>query len=255
MWDRSVPRPWIIAHRGASEEEPENTLRAFRRALALGADMVELDLHRSRDGHLVVIHDGRVDATTDGQGEVAALTLAELRRLDAGRGERIPTFEEALELPREGCGLYVELKGAGTAGPAVEAIRHHGLAASVIVGSFQPALIAEARARAPEIPISLLVRAAETDPAGAATASSAAYVHLCWERRSENPADDVTPALLRECRAAGLGVILWHEERPAVIARLRGLPVDGVCGNRPELLRGLKNATPPGSGVPRPPTP
>ncbi len=72
--------------------------------------MVELDLHRSRDGHLVVIHDGRVDATTDGHGEVAALTLAELRRLDAGRGERIPTFEEVLELAHEGCGLYVELK-------------------------------------------------------------------------------------------------------------------------------------------------
>jgi glycerophosphoryl diester phosphodiesterase len=255
MWDRRAPRPWIIAHRGASEEEPENTLRAFRRAIELGADMVELDLHQSRDGHLVVIHDGRVDATTDGHGEVAALTLAELRRLDAGRGERIPTFEEVLELAPDGCGLYVELKGAGTAGPAVEAIRRHGLAAAVIVGSFQRALVAEAQARAAEIPTSLLVRPGEADPVGAAVAAGAAYVHLCWERRSENPADDVTPALLRECRAAGRGVILWHEERPAVIARLRGLPVDGVCGNRPELLRELKAAAAPGPHARRLPAP
>ena len=91
-WTRARPRPWIIAHRGASEEEPENTLRALRRAIELGADMVELDVHLSRDGHPVVIHDFRVDATTDGAGEVSALTLAELRRLDAGRGERIPTL-------------------------------------------------------------------------------------------------------------------------------------------------------------------
>jgi glycerophosphoryl diester phosphodiesterase len=255
MWDRGAPRPWIIAHRGASEEEPENTLRAFRRAIELGADMVELDVHQSRDGHLVVIHDGRVDATTDGRGEVAALTLAELRRLDAGRGERIPTFEEVLLLAREGCGLYVELKGAGTAGPAVEAIRRHRLAEAVIVGSFQRPLIVEARARAAEIPTSLLVRPAETDPVGEGAASGAAYVHLCWERRSTNPADDVTPTLLARCRAAGLGVILWHEERPAVIARLRGLPVDGVCSNRPELLRPLKAAAVPGPDAGEPPTP
>ncbi len=121
----------------------------------------------------------------------------------------------------------------------------------MIVGSFQPAFVAEARARAGEIPTSLLVRPAEADPVGAAVAAGAAYVHLCWERRSENPADDVTPALLAECRAAGLGVILWHEERPAVITRLRGLPVDGVCSNRPELLRPLKGAAEPA----RPPAP
>jgi glycerophosphoryl diester phosphodiesterase len=110
------------------------------------------------------------------------------------------------------------------------------------VGSFRRELIEAARARAPEIPTSLLVRATVADPVGEATAARAAYVHLCWEKRSANPADDVTPELLARCRAAGLGVVLWHEERPAVIQRLRGLPVDAVCGNRPELLRGLRGA-------------
>jgi len=240
MWSRERRRPWIIAHRGASEEEPENTLRAFRWAIELGADMVELDVHLSRDGHPVVIHDHRVDATTEGTGEVSALTLAELRRLDAGRGERIPTLDEVFDLVRDRCGLYLELKGAGTAAPVVTAIRRHGFQDAAIVGSFQRELIEAARLRAPEVPTSLLVRPAVPDPVGEATAAGAAYVHLCWEKRSANPAEDVTTELLARCRAARLGVILWHEERPAVIQRLRGLPVDGVCGNRPELLRVLK---------------
>jgi glycerophosphoryl diester phosphodiesterase len=240
MWTRARPRPWIVAHRGASEEEPENTLGALRRAIELGADMVELDVHLSRDGHPVVIHDFRVDATTDGTGEVAALTLAELRRLDAGRGERIPTLDEFAEAAGGRCGLYVELKGAGTAGPSAAVIRRHRLQEAAIVGSFRPELVEAARAAAPEVPTSLLVRAAAVDPVGEAVAAGAAYVHLCWEKRSPDPAADVTPALLAACRAAGLGVVLWHEERPAVIARLVGLPVDAVCGNRPELLRGLR---------------
>ena len=242
IWTRARLRPWIIAHRGASEEEPENTLRALRRAIELGADMVELDVHLSRDGHPVVIHDFRVDATTDGTGKVSALTLAELRRLDAGRGERIPTFDEFVEASGRRCGLYVELKGPGTAGPVATAIRRHRVQESVIVGSFRPELVEAARAAAPEIPTSLLVRADVVDPVGDTLATGAAFVHLCWERRSPNPADDVTPALLASCRAAGLGVILWHEERPAVIERLRGLPVDGVCGNRPELLQSLRTS-------------
>jgi glycerophosphoryl diester phosphodiesterase len=235
------PTPWIIAHRGASEEEPENTLRAFRRAAELGADMVELDLHLSRDGELVVIHDARVDKTTDGAGEVRALTLAELRRLDAGRGERIPTLQEVIDALRSRCRLYIELKAPGTPAAAAETIIRAGLGEDVIIGSFQPDLVREVRAGAPEIATSLLVRAGVDDPVPPTLAVGAAYTHLCWERWTSNPADLLTPALLGRIRAAGLGIVLWHEERPEVIARLRGLPVDGVCGNRPELLRSLKS--------------
>jgi glycerophosphoryl diester phosphodiesterase len=235
------PAPWIIAHRGASEEEPENTLRAFRRAVELGADMVELDVHLSRDGEPVVIHDARVDKTTDGRGEVRALTLAELRRLDAGRGERIPTLPEVIDALRGRCRLYVELKAAGTPAVVAETVTRAGMADDVIVGSFQAELVRETRARAPHVATSLLVGPGVEDPVAPALAAGAAYAHLCWERRGANPAELLTPALLARLRAAGLGIVLWHEERPEVIARLRGLPVDGVCGNRPELLRPLKS--------------
>jgi glycerophosphoryl diester phosphodiesterase len=124
----------------------------------------------------------------------------------------------------------------------VAAVRRHGFREAVIIGSFQPELIEAARREAPEIPTALLVRPAVADPVGEAVTAGGSYVHLCWEKRSANPAADVTPELLARCRAAGLGVVLWHEERPAVIECLRGLPVDAVCGNRPELLRVLRPA-------------
>jgi glycerophosphoryl diester phosphodiesterase len=97
-----------IGHRGAAGLEPENTLRSFSRATVEGADAVELDLRLTRDDHLVVLHDAMVDRTTDGSGPAAGMTLEELKRLDAGLGERVPTFEETLEvtdLP-----IYAELK-------------------------------------------------------------------------------------------------------------------------------------------------
>ena len=94
-----------VAHRGASGNYPENTLIAFQRALEISVDEIELDLHSTRDGHLVVMHDAAVDRTTDGTGAIGELTLAEIKALDAGggfaeqfRGERVPTWEEALDL-------------------------------------------------------------------------------------------------------------------------------------------------------------
>ena len=98
----------VIAHRGASGHAPENTLAAFKRALALGATFIETDLQLSRDSHFVAIHDDTVNRTTNGQGKVHDLSLAELRRLDAGSwfgseftGERIPTLDEILEFSKK----------------------------------------------------------------------------------------------------------------------------------------------------------
>ncbi len=109
---------WAIAHRGASDKYPENTLLAFERALQLKADAVECDVHLSADGEVVVIHDPEVDRTTDGRGEVEAMRLEELRKLDAGSwkqaryaGQRIPTLREVIELVRGRAQLFVEVKG------------------------------------------------------------------------------------------------------------------------------------------------
>ena len=118
-------RTQVFAHRGARAVAPENTLPAFARALELGADGIELDVQCSADGHLVVMHDFAVDKTTDGTGQVAALTLAELRRLDAGHafgpafaGVRVPTLEEVLDLVGNRCRLNIEIKSMDVQGGA-----------------------------------------------------------------------------------------------------------------------------------------
>ena len=233
--------PWIIAHRGASDYEPENTLRAFHRAIELGADMIELDVYLSADGEVVVIHDEDLSRTTDGKGRVSDHTLDELRRLDAGKGETVPTLQEVIDLTRGRCRLYVELKGITTPRPVVGLLRANRVEGQAIVGSFQPALIRQARALAREIPTSLLVGPTGDDPVAVALAAGAAYVHLCWEARSHQPAEFLTSDLLARIRHHRLGVILWREERPEVIRALRGIDVDGICTNRPDLLRTMLN--------------
>ncbi|MCE2447759.1 MAG: hypothetical protein J4F35_05025 [Candidatus Latescibacteria bacterium] len=109
-----------VAHRGASGNYPENTLIAFQKALEIGVDEIELDIYMTKDDHLIVMHDSTVDRTTDGTGAIAKLTLAEIKALDAGsvfgeqfRGERVPTWEEALDLVQGKVRLNVHLKEGG----------------------------------------------------------------------------------------------------------------------------------------------
>ena len=90
-----------IGHRGAPRNEPENTLRSFKKALSLNVDMIECDVHLTKDGQVVVIHDPTVERTTNGKGKVKGFTLKEIKRLDAGKGEKIPTLEEIVKLDRK----------------------------------------------------------------------------------------------------------------------------------------------------------
>ena len=106
----------IMGHRGAPADEPENTLRSFRRALAVGVAAVELDVQLTKDGRLAVIHDETLDRTTNGRGPVQDFTLAELKRLDAGRGEPVPSLEEVFDLVQGQADLVVELKQPEAAG-------------------------------------------------------------------------------------------------------------------------------------------
>jgi glycerophosphoryl diester phosphodiesterase len=224
-----------IAHRGASSDEPENTMRAFRRALELGADALELDVHRSRDGHLVVIHDGRVDKTTNGRGAVAEMTLQELRALDAGRGERIPTLEEVVDEFAPRCVLCIELKGAGTEIPTADLVRRKHAVPRVIIASFDPEKVACVKDYAPEIETSVLTASWEEDFVALALRAKADCIHFCWERHP-SPHTLLTDDVLERAHAAGLRVLLWHEERPAEIRELVKKPIYGICSNAPELL-------------------
>ncbi len=230
-----------IAHRGASAYEPENTLRAFERAIALGATMMELDVHLSRDGHLVVIHDPELSRTTDGRGRVSELTLAEIQRFDAGQGEHVPTLAEVIDLVRGRAELYIELKGQQTPGPVVDTLRRMAFVDQAIAGSFFPWLPQKCKFLEPALRTSILVsgRDRETNYIEWALAVEADYVHPCWERASPAPHQLLTPELLRTLRGHRLGIVVWHEERPEELRKLAALDVDGICTNTPDILAAM----------------
>jgi glycerophosphoryl diester phosphodiesterase len=229
-----------IAHRGASAYKPENTLRAFQRAIELGADMSELDAHLCKDGHVVIMHNATVEATTNGRGAIKEMTLDELKQLDAGKGEQIPTLQQVIDLVRGRNGLYIELKGEGTPPAVVHLLRANKFVdrRQVIVGSFWAPLVQEVKELAPEIATSLLVSPvlAADELIAMTRAVHADYVHLCWERRHPQPHTLLTSTLLSTLHGAGLGIVLWHEERPDELSVLKTLDVDAICSNTPDQL-------------------
>ena len=240
--EREIPpeerRFWRIAHRGASAHAPENTLAAFREAARLGADMVELDVQMTADGAAIVLHDATLDRFPGHVGEVRFKTLDEIRLVNAGEGERIPTLEEAIQTCRELLlGMYIELKTGEAIETVVQAFQKYDLYQWALVGSFRPDWVAALKHRAPGIRTSILFHSPHIDPVSLARAVGADFVHPCWENAASQPHTLLTNQWMQRVRDAGLGVILWHEERPEEIAALRRMGVDGICSNAPELLR------------------
>lgn len=152
-----MPPFTIIGHRGACAHEPENTLRSIRRAIADGAEMVEIDV-RSVAGEILVIHDDTLDRTTDGSGQIDSLSFDDLRQLDAGAGEMIPILAEALELTLPTLPLNIEIKEVAVTAPVCDLLLSIPRLDQqrVLLSSFHQEAIREVRQRLPEIPIGIL---------------------------------------------------------------------------------------------------
>lgn len=163
-----MTRPQIFAHRGAKAVAPENTLPAFQRALEMGVDGIELDVHCSKDGQLVVIHDESLERTTTGTGKVGDYTAAQLAKIDAGSpfnsafaGVGVPTLNDVFDLVGNRCRVNVELKsedpnGGDQAEPLIAMIKARNLYEQVIVSSFNPPSLIKMRALAPTVQLGLL---------------------------------------------------------------------------------------------------
>ncbi|PRH78535.1 glycerophosphodiester phosphodiesterase [Streptomyces solincola] len=203
--------------------EPENTLRSFVRAERAGLDAVELDLHLSRDGALVVMHDAEVDRTTDGSGPVAGLTLAELRRLDAGRGERVPVFEEVLDAVA--CPVQAEIKDVAAARALAEVVRRRGLTGRVEVSSFHDEAVAETARLLPGARTVLIASRWGGDIAERALAAGAATLALNIRR--------LTLETVERARAAELGIIGWVVNTAEHWALVRAFGLDGATTDLP----------------------
>ncbi len=225
-----------IAHRGASARKPENTLAAFREALAMGIRDLECDVRLSRDGRIVVIHDAKVDRTTDGSGRVADLTLTELRALDAGGGERIPLLEELLAILTPDASLVVEIKEDDRFPRLTDAVvallaKRRG-PGRVGISAFEAPTLRRVRELSPGLELSALLH----DTAGALDEALAIGVDILCPKASA-----VTAELVSRLHAGGYRVRAWGlaGRDEAEMARLIRCGADGMTTDYPDVLAEL----------------
>jgi glycerophosphoryl diester phosphodiesterase len=227
----------VIAHRGASAERPENTMAAYRLAIAQRADMIEIDLHRTRDGAIAIAHDAAL-AHLGGRGEIADASWAEISALDAGGGERVPLLHEVLDELGAKIPFNLELKVgtrgayAGLEAATLAAVERRGLLAQTLFSAFYDAVLANLRAESTAARIALLIsRRSDAD----------------WEKRARalraealNPELAlVTPELVRAAHGEGLAVYVFTVDPEDQMRRMCDYGVDGLFTNHPARLRRL----------------
>jgi glycerophosphoryl diester phosphodiesterase len=216
----------VIAHRGASAYETENSLLAFRRALEMGADGIELDVHATADGNLVVHHDPDLNGR-----HLARLSLEDARRLRLPNGEALPTLSEALALITPAAIAFVELKTLpATADDALFTVFDHAPHPERCqVHSFDHRIIRRLTLARPALPAGVLSGAYAVDPAAEVHAAGAGAL---WQH--EERVDRPLAALLHD---AGLALYVWTVDRPERMKRLVADGVDGICTNCPDVAR------------------
>ena len=221
----------LTGHRGAAKLEPENTLLSIQKAIDLGVDQIEIDVHLTRDQHLVVIHDTTVDRTTDGQGAVAAFTLAEVKQLDAGKGERIPTLQEVMDLVRGKVILQIELKGPDTAEPVIRAVEQNSMENEVLLTSFVHDRLREARQINSNLRLGALWANPPPDACEQAVDMGAEAIHIQHL--------NIDAELVQKAQAHDLKIRAWNPDTVEEIQRVIDLGVDAIGSNRPDLLIGV----------------
>ncbi|MFF3929788.1 glycerophosphodiester phosphodiesterase [Streptomyces hirsutus] len=216
-----------IGHRGVMGVEPENTLRSFVAAQEAGLDVIELDLHLSKDGALVVMHDTDLDRTTDGTGPIADRTIAELRALDAGRGERIPVLEEVLDAVH--APLQAEIKDVQAARALAEVMNRRNLVGRIEVSSFHDDAITEIARLVPGVRTALVASRYGPDVVEWAVGAGASTVCLNIRR--------LTLEIVEQARKADLRIIGWVVNTQDHLRLVRALGLDGATTDYPEIKR------------------
>lgn len=233
--------PIVFAHRGASKRAPENTIAAFRKALELGADGIELDVHLSRDGYIVVTHDELVDRTSNGKGFVKDKTLDELKALDFGswfsplfKNERIPELEDVLKLLENWNGiLNIELKNGPVFYPGLEQavldmLGKYNMITRTIISSFNHYSLVEIRRLNSEIRTAPLYMAGLFEPWNYAKKLGACAIHPLFY--------NIVPQIMEGCRLNGIKVHPYTVDDPEYIRAMVAAGVDGIISNVPDIV-------------------
>jgi len=220
----------IIAHRGARAEEPEDTIRAVKRAFECGADAVEIDVRLSKDREIVVIHDDTLERTTNGFGKVGEKTLGQLRTLDAGKGEKIPKLVEALLLAENlGLELVIELKEEGMEEMVVHEIVGAGMEKSVIVSSFYHASLLKIKVLAPRIKTGVIISSLPVLPVKIAIDARAEVIFPKYPRLNRE--------FVAEASKEGIEIYPWTINTREDLEKAIELGVEGVVTDDPCKLK------------------
>jgi glycerophosphoryl diester phosphodiesterase len=216
-----------IGHRGAKGHKPENTLISFQKAIDLNVDGIELDVHLSSDGEIIVIHDETIDRTTNGKGFVNHFTASELKKYE------IPTLNEVLNLINQKCFINIELKGTGTAKPIIELIEHYILDQNwnytdFLVSSFAWKMLEEVQLLNPKIRIGVLTEESIVDALAFAKKINAFSIHPDYALLSK-----VNVTLMQE---NGFEVFSWTVNSTEDIQKIKSFNVNGIISDFPDRI-------------------
>jgi glycerophosphoryl diester phosphodiesterase len=222
-----------IAHRGAKGYEPENTLQAFQKALDLNADGIELDVHLSADGHIIVIHDETIDRTTNGKGFVNNLSLSELKSFLIADQLEIPTLNEVFDLTDKKCLINIELKGAGTASKVVALIEEYISDKNwnyehFIISSFDWNMLQEVHILNPNIAIGVLTEEDLDTALAFAEVVKAKAIHPDYQLLNQENT--------KEIQQKGFLVLPWTVNSEEDIQKIKSYNVDGIISDFPDKI-------------------
>lgn len=233
-------KPVIIAHRGASAIAPENTMAAFREALNMHAGGIELDVQLSRDGHPVIIHDEKINRTSNGKGYVKDFTLEQLKQLDFGgwfntsfSNEKIPTLEEVLKLLEAWDGiLNIELKNSvifydGIEKKTLDMVKEYKMLDRVILSSFNHNSLAGVKKLEPCAKTGVLYMKGLNEPWVYAKKLGAFAIHPLFY--------NITPKIMAGCKRHGIKVNTFTVDKPVHLAAIANAGVDGIITNVPDV--------------------
>lgn len=223
-----VCRTAMIGHRGAMGLEPENSLSSFERAISLGCDMIELDVRSTRDGKVIIMHDGTVDRTTNGRGTVSRMSLAEIESLRLANGEMIPTLDDILERYGTRCMLNIEIKDEDSVLSSCEAVRRMKLLEHVIFSSFHSPWLVRIKLKFPRARTAFISEDRDLDMVKIALNLEAEAIHASSRITNRK--------LIEKAHANGLKFNVWIVNRPWGMRKIVKLGADGIITDRPDIL-------------------
>lgn len=221
-----------IVHRGASYYAPENTLEAFKKALELRVDVVELDVHHTKDGELIVMHDDNVSRTTDGVGYIHEFSFKQIRKLHEPNGEPIPTLQEVLDILKNKCICKIDIKDEGTVDKVIKLIKKNNIEYSVIVTCEIPSILKEIK----KLPTNIKLEAGGFGRKGI-------QIKEIIEKAKSVKADIISPhytittkKLVDEAHKNGLKVHVWTVDEGNMTEKMKKIGVDGITTNFPDKI-------------------